>query len=94
MYGYTVGGRMSARRLRLDRAGEQMDLEGSFNWDSEGRLTRITYPAAAKSKTDQPYWEPVPGPVVSYTYDSMGRPATLTNDGAELGQQCGLRLGG
>jgi YD repeat-containing protein len=36
MYGYTVGGRMSARRLRLDRGGEQFDLEGSFGWDTEG----------------------------------------------------------
>jgi hypothetical protein len=25
----------------------------------------------------------VPGPVVSYTYDGMGRPATLANDGAD-----------
>jgi hypothetical protein len=48
-------------------AGDQMDLNAGFYWDTEGRLVRITYPAAAKSKLDSrtgnrcpARWSPTP----------------------------------
>jgi RHS repeat-associated protein len=59
MYSYTVSGQMTAKRLRLNRGGQQADLELHVSYDGEGRVASVTYPSG--------------DPSLTYTYDSMGR---------------------
>jgi RHS repeat-associated protein len=59
MYSYTVSGQMTAKRLRLNRGGQQADLELHVSYDGEGRVASVTYPSG--------------NPSLTYTYDSMGR---------------------
>src|SRR5215472_6233197 len=54
-------------------------LEADYSYDNEGHMTSVTYPT-----TQIPYnnvgstgLTPVPGPMFSYGYDSMGRLNTL-----------------
>jgi RHS repeat-associated protein len=59
MYSYTVSGQMTAKRLRVNRGGNNADLELHVVYDGEGRVASVTYPLG--------------DPCLSYTYDSMGR---------------------
>jgi RHS repeat-associated protein len=59
MYSYTVSGQMTAKRLRVNRGGNNADLELHVVYDGEGRVASVTYPFG--------------DPSLSYTYDSMGR---------------------
>jgi len=55
-YGYTRGGRMKWKRLTT---GDGATLEASWQWDNEGRMTRVSYPLNEAEYT--------------YSYDTMGR---------------------
>ena len=59
MYSYTVSGQLAAKRLRVNRGGNNADLELYIAYDGEGRVSSVTYPFG--------------NPTLSYTYDSMGR---------------------
>ncbi|WP_263385931.1 RHS repeat domain-containing protein [Granulicella arctica] len=59
MYSYTVSGQLAAKRLRVNRGGNNADLELHITYDGEGRVASVTYPFG--------------DPTLSYTYDSMGR---------------------
>ena len=59
MYSYTVSGQMAAKRLRVNRGGNNADLELHVAYDGQGRVASVTYPFG--------------DPTLSYTYDSMGR---------------------
>jgi RHS repeat-associated protein len=59
MYSYTVSGQVTAKRLRVNRGGNNADLELHIAYDGEGRIASVTYPFG--------------DPALSYTYDSMGR---------------------
>jgi len=66
-YGYTRGGRMKWKRLTT---GDGAALEASWQWDNEGRMTRVTYPLNEAEYT--------------YSYDTMGRLSGMVN--AQTGQ--------
>ncbi len=79
MYGYSQAGQVTNKRLRVARTLTnqyqqqvvvQRDLDGSWTYDSEGKMTSVTYPAGSAG--------PVAG---TYTvgYDAMSRPRTLTD---------------
>jgi YD repeat-containing protein len=59
MYSYTASGKLTAKRLRVNRGGSNADLELHIGYDGEGRVASVTYPFG--------------DPTLSYTYDSMGR---------------------
>jgi YD repeat-containing protein len=42
MYGYTVGGAVARKRLRLNRGTNDADLDASFVYDNEGRPSKLT----------------------------------------------------
>src|SRR5579862_1570416 len=65
MYSYNSGGARLGKRLRLTRSGlSNLDLNGSFTYDNEGRMTGEQYPLS--------------GPNLSYGFDAMGRLYSLT----------------
>jgi RHS repeat-associated protein len=74
MYSYSVPGAVTGKRLRVARSGfynpptMSFDLNGSFTYDNEGRMTAEQYPNA--------------GPNLSFGYDAMGRPYSVTDVGA------------
>ena len=69
-YGYTVAGDMSAKGLTVIKSGGQANLSGSFAYDSEGKLSTVTYPGSGYSSS---------GIVQSYAYDSMSRLTGVSN---------------
>jgi RHS repeat-associated protein len=68
MYSYSVSGRVLKKRLSRGGAQSGVYLEGSWSWDTEGRMQSVTYP--------------LNGPTYTYTFDSMGRPWKLTDNAA------------
>ncbi len=67
MYSYNQAGRVTKQRLRLDHDGQVvlMDLDASYTWDNEGRMTSLTYPRSGMGYG--------PPPQYTYQYDAMGR---------------------
>ncbi|HZU29040.1 MAG TPA: RHS repeat-associated core domain-containing protein [Bryobacteraceae bacterium] len=66
MYSYNSAGRMTAKRLRLNKGNNNADLNASFTYNNEGTLSSITYPNS--------------GATYTYGFDSMYRPASLTDN--------------
>ena len=62
MYSYSQFGLMTAKRVRINRGGKTTDIDLTYSYNTEGRIAEISY-------TD--------GPVLTYTYDSMGRQSIL-----------------
>jgi RHS repeat-associated protein len=76
MYSYTQAGLAAGKRLHVARqqlnAGAMTaDLNATWTYNNEGRLTGMTYPG-------DPNGFPV-APSYSYTYDGMGRLNTMTD---------------
>jgi RHS repeat-associated protein len=63
-YGYTVGGRVKWKRTSVNTP-VWTSLEASWQWDNEGRMTRVDYPLGARAYT--------------YSYDTMGRLSGMVN---------------
>jgi RHS repeat-associated protein len=63
-YGYTPGGRMKWKRVTVGWGSIQRSLDASWEWDNEGRMTRVNYPL----------WN-----ACTYSYDSMGRLNGMVN---------------
>jgi RHS repeat-associated protein len=67
-YGYSQAGEKTNKGLVLTRnSSTVVDLEATYAYDTEGRMTTIQYPGG--------------GPNYSYAYDTMGRLNTMTNVG-------------
>ena len=64
MYNYTESGRITKKRLRVNRSNGNADLDLSYSYDEEGRVTGITYPND--------------GLTLNYSYDAIGRQNLLT----------------
>jgi YD repeat-containing protein len=61
-YSYNQAGRVTGNRLFMALGSNSLDLQGQYAWDDHGRMTSMTYPS---------------GPVMTYQYDAMGRPANM-----------------
>jgi len=82
MYSYKVAGGVVGKRLRVTRtvayadptgygpdpSTMDIDLNASFDYDSEGRMISEQYPQS--------------GPNMALTYDSMGRPYSAVDQNA------------
>ena len=66
MYTYTVGGRALKKRMRLNAGGADTDVESSYGYDNEGRMSGITYPESTS---------------YGYGFDGMRRPVSMTQYG-------------
>ena len=64
---------MVGKRVRLIRGSNQVDLNGSWSYDTEGRMTQVVYPGWSYQGTA------VGGSNYTYAYDSMGRLSTMNN---------------
>jgi hypothetical protein len=65
-YSYTPAGLVIAKRLQV---GSSSQLNGSWTYDNEGRLTSAKYPDSQSGT----------GPTYNYAFDTMGRPNQLTD---------------
>jgi RHS repeat-associated protein len=81
MYSYAPAGLTTKKRLRIGRSTGTVtgDMDVAYSYDSEGRATSMAYPTTYTLNT---YNNPVahPGPIYTYTYDAMGRPATMVDN--------------
>lgn len=44
MYGYSISGLVTKKRLRLNWGGSNADLNGVWSYDIEGKMTSMAYP--------------------------------------------------
>jgi YD repeat-containing protein len=87
MYSYTRAGQVAKKKLRVTRTFSEpypypaqtvnADLEASWSYDIEGRVLSVTYPTAMAGVGGA--YGSAGGQTYTYTYDSMGRPATMAN---------------
>jgi hypothetical protein len=75
MYSYSTPGQVVSKRLRVTRAdtlNENLtaDLNGSWAYNNEGKLTGVNYPGDPNGNYAPPSY--------SYSYDGMGRLAGMT----------------
>jgi len=85
MYSYTQAGLVTKKRLRVYRAVSpsfQQDLDGTYTYDNEGKTTSVSYPTTYQFHCYPTGWVAVPGPVYTYSFDSLGRPNKLTDNSA------------
>jgi len=72
LYSYSQAGRITTQRMRYypvhPDANATVDLDATYQWDNEGKMTFLTYPPWGMGGGIPPKY--------SYTYDLMGR---LTN---------------
>jgi YD repeat-containing protein len=73
MFNYDVPGNTLGKRLRLIRGSAQGDLNGSWTYDSYGKMTGVTYPQWTNAS------QTVPGSNYTSTFDTMMRPNKLHN---------------
>jgi len=71
MYSYDVAGHVVGKRMRITRSvslgnSPAADLNASWTYDKEGRLTSVTYPCDSNTSN-------CPPAPVNYSYDTMGR---------------------
>jgi RHS repeat-associated protein len=69
MYNYSEKGKLVAKRFRINRGGNDIDLDLRYSYDDKGRLSTVTYPTG--------------GPILKYEYNSSGRP-NLMKSGSEV----------
>ncbi len=78
MFSYTPAGQVTKKLLRVWRVvSEQLvwaDLDSSYGYDNEGKLTSVTYPRALDGSKNV-----VGGATYTYGYDSMARLYSMTN---------------
>lgn len=66
MYSYTVAGQVAAKRIRINRGKNDVDLDMSCSYDDEGRLATMNYPSG--------------GPSLVHSYDPLGRLVGINSD--------------
>jgi RHS repeat-associated protein len=71
-YSYNQAGRVTGQRLISFNAQNQVlgDIQASYTWDNQGRMTGLTYPWDALPADGG---SPQNSPSLSYTYDATGR---------------------
>ncbi len=67
MYSYSQAGAPVAKRLRISRGTKFVEIEVTYKYDAQGRLIQTTYPGD--------------GGTFTYTYDTLGRPSGLSQQG-------------
>lgn len=77
MYSYTAAGLMIKKRLRVTRnisngSTATGNLDGTYTYDNEGKMTSVQYPVYAGG--------PAYGAIYTYSFDSMGRPNGLVDN--------------
>ena len=98
MYDYSQAGGEIGKRLRISRSlytGSQFtgyqtvnyDLNSSYVYDNEGRMTSIQYPNSGTSSA------PVTGPNLGWAFDTMGRLNTMTDLAAQTSLISGTTYG-
>lgn len=75
LYSYNSAGLVTKKRLRQVRTDTSANLDGAWTYDNEGRMLTLAYPDAWQLGNPS---APVNDGVFTYTYDSLGRPAGLT----------------
>ena len=76
MYGYTQAGQVAVKRLRVKRgASAQADLDGTWTYDNEGKMTGITYPTDSGG---------VSGGTYTIGYNTLGQPTSLSDGTIDL----------
>src|SRR5579864_3820169 len=73
-YGYNPAGRVTMQRMQVTQIGNNSataDLDATYTWDNEGRVTARTYPSLPANQ----------GANVTYQYDLMGRLGGLSLNG-------------
>ena len=70
LYTYGVPGSPTGKRLNVSRGGASFNLTAGYTYDTEGRTTAETYPTDNNGATAS----------LSYTFDSMGRLNTMTDN--------------
>jgi RHS repeat-associated protein len=72
LYNYGTPGAPVGKQLQISRAGvsQTITLTAGFTYDTEGRMTGETYPTDANNATAN----------LGYTFDSMGRLNTMTDN--------------
>ena len=76
MYSYHPAGAVATKRLQTMRQGIWSDLDVIYGYDSAGRTSTVTYPMAAPFGSGS---YPAGATTFTYAFDSMGRPAGLTD---------------
>jgi RHS repeat-associated protein len=74
MYSYTQAGQVAGKRLRVAQGSVYADLNGSWSYDNEGRVTSVTYPAASGGG----------GQTYTYGFDANGRLNTMVSGGTGI----------
>ena len=81
MFSYTQAGQIAGKRVRVKKASGSTtatgDLDLAYTYNSEGKVTSVTYPYDSGSGTSPSY---------TYAYDSMMRLSTMT-DSTQNGAQ-------
>jgi RHS repeat-associated protein len=70
MYSYSSGGLSLKKKLGVSRGVNEPALEGVYTYDNEGKMTAQSYPLG--------------GGTYTYSFDSMGRPASLSDGTANV----------
>jgi len=77
IYSYTTAGAPTKKRFRIKKGSYTTDLDSTYTYDNEGKMTSVVYPKSWNGST----W--VNGPTLTNVFDSMGRLQKLqdgTND--------------
>ncbi len=98
MYSYSPGGRVTKKRLRLNRASNDADLNAFFGYDNEGRMTWFKFPEPSSTYRYPDGREiqvnPEHATTYHYAYDTLGRPNQLSVDTFEYGSPQELLVSG
>ena len=81
MFGYTQAGQANKKRLQVAEntpvgngyTNVSVNLDASYTYDNEGKMTSVTYPATYG------YQSSTPGPTYTYSFDSMSRLLSMTD---------------
>ena len=83
MYSYTQSGQVSKKRLQGNETGSNgsssLNLDGIWSYDSEGKVTSVTYPSTLSYNESTKAFSTTPGPTYTYSFDSMHRYIGLTD---------------
>ena len=91
MYSYSRDGQVTKKRFRMTRSVAvdtpswhmvtiSADLDSTYGYDGEGRLTSMTYPTVSANWL-LPTWDYTGGGTVTYGYDAMGRLSSMGSGG-------------
>jgi hypothetical protein len=65
MLSYTTAGEQNKKRLQVHESTQSLNLDAPYTYDTEGKMASVSYPSGGNTYT--------------YSFDSLDRPITLTN---------------